>query len=194
MDCQDLLFCCEGIGLISRKLSSAGTHESMLLALLVSYVALTSALQIGTPFASQAAPSARLACRTRHPDVVCGRKGRPKMPGGGGAFAQPQQRQPEPSPDGMPNFYLYCRSGPGKPWYPVSMMKGDGQSKGLINAWLGSPVAKVCSLAPRGRRSTVRLAAHLPQRSPSPSIPSAHPLRPPAAVSLVSPSVGCLQE
>ena len=43
----------------------------------------------------------------------------------------------------MPLFYLYCRSGPGKPWYPVSMMKGDGQSKGLINAWLGSPVAKV---------------------------------------------------
>jgi len=42
----------------------------------------------------------------------------------------------------MPLFYLYCRSGPGKPWYPVSMMKGDGQSKGLINAWLGSPVAK----------------------------------------------------
>ena len=39
-------------------------------------------------------------------------------------------------------FYLYCRSGSGKPWYPVSAMKGDGQSKGLINAWLNSPLAK----------------------------------------------------
>ena len=39
-------------------------------------------------------------------------------------------------------FYLYCRTAPGKPWYPVSAMKGDGQSKGLINAWLNSPVAK----------------------------------------------------
>ena len=26
--------------------------------------------------------------------------------------------------------------------YPVSALKGDGQSKGLINAWLNSPVAK----------------------------------------------------
>lgn len=42
----------------------------------------------------------------------------------------------------MPVFYLYCRTGPGKPWYPVSAMKGDGQSKGLINAWLNSPVGK----------------------------------------------------
>jgi len=73
--------------------------------------------------------------------VVCGRKGRPKMPAGGQAYAQ-QQSAPQPSPDGMPMFYLYCRSGAGKPWYPVSAMKGDGQSKGLINAWLGSPWAK----------------------------------------------------
>merc|ERR1719247_163113 len=28
------------------------------------------------------------------------------------------------------------------PWYPVSAMKGDGQSKGLIQAWLNSPFAK----------------------------------------------------
>lgn len=27
-------------------------------------------------------------------------------------------------------------------WYPVSMMRGDGQSKGLINAWLNSPFGK----------------------------------------------------
>ncbi len=39
-------------------------------------------------------------------------------------------------------FYLYCRTGPGKPWYPVSAMKGDGQSKGLVNAWLNSPLGK----------------------------------------------------
>ncbi|KAL1519442.1 hypothetical protein AB1Y20_022964 [Prymnesium parvum] len=81
---------------------------------------------------------------SRSGPIVCGRKGRPKMPGGG-TMAYGQQAQPQPqkaSPDGMPLFYLYCRSGPGKPWYPVSMMKGDGQSKGLINAWLGAPVAK----------------------------------------------------
>ena len=28
------------------------------------------------------------------------------------------------------------------PWYPVSAMKGDGQSRGLINAWLNSPFGK----------------------------------------------------
>ena len=44
--------------------------------------------------------------------------------------------------DGTPLFYLYCRTAPGKPWYPVSAMKGDGQSKGLVDAWLGSPFAK----------------------------------------------------
>ena len=31
---------------------------------------------------------------------------------------------------GTPVFYLYCRTSPGKPWYPVSAMKGDGQSRG----------------------------------------------------------------
>ena len=53
-------------------------------------------------------------------DIVCGRKGRPKMPGGGpqGAYANsaPTQQAPKASPDGMPIFYLYCRSGAGKPW------------------------------------------------------------------------------
>ena len=73
-----------------------------------------------------------------------GRKGRPKMPGGmQGAYAQgAQQQAPDAPADGTPIFYLYCRTGPGKPWYPVSAMKGDGQSKGLVNAWLGAPVAK----------------------------------------------------
>ncbi|KAL3926133.1 MAG: hypothetical protein SGPRY_003443 [Prymnesium sp.] len=76
--------------------------------------------------------------------ITCGRKGRPKMPAGGNmAYSQqPSAQAPKASPDGMPLFYLYCRSGQGKPWYPVSMMKGDSQSKGLINAWLNSPVGK----------------------------------------------------
>ena len=60
-----------------------------------------------------------------------------------GQNQQMQQRAPQASPDGTPVFYLYCRSGPGKPWYPVSAMKGDGQSKGLINAWLNSPFGKM---------------------------------------------------
>ena len=79
------------------------------------------------------------------PIVAMGRKGRPKMPAGGmqGGYASgAQQRTNSPPADGSTVFYLYCRSSPGKPWYPVSAMKGDGQSKGLINAWLGSPFAK----------------------------------------------------
>ena len=57
---------------------------------------------------------------------------------------QPGQMPPEiPSEDGMPLFYLFCRTANVPTlWYPVSSMKGDGQSKGLINAWLGSPLAK----------------------------------------------------
>jgi len=94
--------------------------------------------------ALQYAPAAtRPAQRLRRSsDIVCGRKGRPDGPKGGAYGAGAQQQAPTASPDGMPIFYLYCRSGVGKPWYPVSAMKGDGQSKGLINAWLGSPVAK----------------------------------------------------
>ena len=75
-----------------------------------------------------------------------GRKGRPKMPAGGNknyGAQQGQGRSPDPPSDGSTLFYLYCRTGAGKPWYPVSAMKGDGQSKGLINAWLGAPIAKV---------------------------------------------------
>ena len=59
-----------------------------------------------------------------------------------GGMQQQQQAQQGPPPEGQSIFYLYCRTGPGKPWYPVSAMKGDGQSKGLINAWLNSPVGK----------------------------------------------------
>merc|ERR1719201_1809586 len=63
------------------------------------------------------------------------------MPGIGGPQAGMQQTPQAPT-DGVPVFYLYCRSGPGKPWYPVSAMMGDGQSKGLINAWINTPVGK----------------------------------------------------
>lgn len=78
--------------------------------------------------------------------VMMGRKGKPQMPSVGG-MAMPSSMQqmpqaPPPPKDGIPVFYLYCRSGVGKPWYPVSAMKGDGQSKGLINAWLNSPFGK----------------------------------------------------
>lgn len=63
----------------------------------------------------------------RSSTITMGRKGRPKMPSGGmqGAYAQGAQgRAPEPPADGSTIFYLYCRSGAGKPWYPVSAMKG----------------------------------------------------------------------
>jgi len=88
---------------------------------------------------SCAVPAAR-----RSPAVCMGRKGRPTMPQGmQGGYAQgAQQGAPPVPPDGTPIFYLYCRTGPGKPSYPVSAMKGDGQSKAIVNAWLGSPFAK----------------------------------------------------
>ena len=53
-----------------------------------------------------------------------GRKGRPKMPQGMGGAQQGMQREPTAPTDGVPVFYLYCRTGSGKPWYPVSAMKG----------------------------------------------------------------------
>lgn len=73
-----------------------------------------------------------------------GRKGRPKMPAGMGAMGPQQgnQQQQQAPTDGSTVFYLYCRTSAGKPWYPVSAMRGDGQTKGLIKAWLGSPVGK----------------------------------------------------
>lgn len=76
--------------------------------------------------------------------VTMGRKGRPQYSAGmtGGGQQMQQQAPAGPPADGSSIFYLYARTGPGKPWYPVSAMKGDGQSKGLINAWLNSPFAK----------------------------------------------------
>lgn len=53
----------------------------------------------------------------------------------------PQMREPEAPPDGTPLFYLYARNPKTRVmWYPVSMLRGDQQSKGLISAWLGSPI------------------------------------------------------
>jgi len=89
----------------------------------------------------QTASSSASRCTAVH----MGRKGRPTMPQGSmqGAYASGAGQAAPPAPtDGTPVFYLYCRSKPGMPWYPVSAMKGDGQSKGLINAWLNSPFAK----------------------------------------------------
>jgi hypothetical protein len=63
----------------------------------------------------------------RSSTITMGRKGRPKMPQGGqaGAYASGAQAQAATPPsDGSTVFYLYCRSAPGKPWYPVSAMKG----------------------------------------------------------------------
>jgi hypothetical protein len=76
--------------------------------------------------------------------VTMGRKGRPQYSAGmtGGGQEMVQRAPPGPPADGSSIFYLYCRTGPGKPWYPVSAMKGDTQSKGLITAWLNSPVGK----------------------------------------------------
>ena len=87
----------------------------------------------------------------RRPTVLVGRKGKPV----GGAAGMPagmmpnrQQMaggpaQPEMPEDGTPVFYLYCRNPKSKVmWYPVSMMRGDGQSKGLVGAWVNSPFAK----------------------------------------------------
>ena len=83
--------------------------------------------------------------RRRLGEVHAGRKGRPRMPGGP-AGAMPQQqmvREPEYSPDGTPVFYLYCRNPKSRVmWYPISSMRGDGQSKALIAAWLNAPIGK----------------------------------------------------
>merc|ERR1719487_3040752 len=75
---------------------------------------------------------------------MMGRKGRPKMPTpmAGQAYGGQVQQAPQAPVDGMPVFYLYCRTAPGKPWYPVSALKGDGKAKALVNAWLDSPFAK----------------------------------------------------
>jgi len=92
---------------------------------------------------SPAVTARHATARRRAPCPTAGRKGRPQMPSG--AMPSPSQQQmqdPEAPPDGQSLFYLYCRTKSRVMWYPVSVMRGDGQSKGLISAWLGSPFAK----------------------------------------------------
>jgi hypothetical protein len=76
--------------------------------------------------------------------VQMGRKGRPKMPN---QYAtqqsmQQQQQAPQMPEDGTPIIYLYARSRQGNPWYPVSAMKGDGQTKTLVNGWMNAPFGR----------------------------------------------------
>jgi hypothetical protein len=101
----------------------------------------TSAL----PLQPQVLPSSsRNVARTAGVDM--GRKGRPKMPGGAGMGMMPGGQMGQgpkgPPEDGSSLFYLYCRAERKDLWYPVSVMKGDGSSQGLIGAWLNSPFAK----------------------------------------------------
>ena len=79
----------------------------------------------------------------------------PSNYGTAGSFnAGAQQQAPQAPTDGVPVFYLYCRSAPGKPWYPVSAMKGDGQSKGLINAVRHDSMTQTHAYIPLLRIST----------------------------------------
>ena len=96
-------------------------YSCIVLALLPGAAGLLPALQ----HMQSARGSALADARGRTSAIVMGRKGRPKMPQGmGGAMNGMQQQAPSAPTDGVPVFYLYCRSGPGKPWYPVSAMKG----------------------------------------------------------------------
>ena len=56
---------------------------------------------------------------------MMGRKGRPTMPGQefGTGQGQMMRQEPQAPSDGMPVFYLYCRTSPGKPWYPVRELR-----------------------------------------------------------------------
>jgi hypothetical protein len=93
----------------------------------------------------RAAEAARHARRSGIAAIeMMGRKGRPTMPSQEFGMGQGQmmRQEPEAPSDGMPVFYLYCRTSPGKPWYPVSALKGDGKAKSLVNAWLDSPIMK----------------------------------------------------
>ena len=83
-----------------------------------------------TPHGVASAASSATRC-SEH--VVMGRKGRPKMPQGGqaGAYASgAQSAMQSPPSDGSTVFYLYCRTEPGKPWYPVSAMKVSSETNG----------------------------------------------------------------
>ena len=110
----------------------------MLLALLAHALAVCSALQLQP---SRPVLHASCAPFSRTNGVFAGRKGRPS---GQQLGMQGQQMGGPKGPpeDGSSLFYLYCRAERKDLWYPVSVMKGDGSSQGLIGAWLNSPFAK----------------------------------------------------
>jgi len=119
---------------------------ALLLALsLVALVVPTHGLAASGAAASRfAAAAAAAPSRRRLTDAHMGRKGRPQSshPSGGMVMPQQQARTPDPPPEGATNFYLYCRDESRVMWYPVSQMRGDGQSNAIVGAWLNSPVAK----------------------------------------------------
>ena len=108
----------------------------MRLALLAHALAVCSALQL-----QPSRPVLHASCAPRTNGVFAGRKGRPS---GQQLGMQGQQMGGPKGPpeDGSSLFYLYCRAERKDLWYPVSVMKGDGSSQGLIGAWLNSPFAK----------------------------------------------------
>lgn len=78
---------------------------------------------------------------SRATQVHMGRKGGPSRNQGYMQQQQQVSRQPPPS-DGTPIFYLYVRSGEGRPWYPVSQFNGDATAKALVYGWTGAWVGK----------------------------------------------------
>lgn len=44
--------------------------------------------------------------------------------------------------DGTPVFMIYVRTQEGKPWYPVNALRGDSQTKQILQGWLTSPLGK----------------------------------------------------
>eukprot|EP00966_Prymnesium_polylepis_P259641 5997262-Prymnesium_polylepis.1 len=73
------------------------------------------------------------------------------MPGGGNYGQTPQQQQPTASPDGMPVFYLYCRSGAGKPCARANLKPERGQ-RGRLTGRLPRCAQVVPRIGNEGRR------------------------------------------
>ena len=118
-------------------------------------------------------PRADRAARLSAGAIVMGRKGRPKMPSAGGmpGIGGPQagmQQTPQAPTDGVPVFYLYCRSGPGKPWYPVSAMKGTRRPPQPQEKTLGARAGptRECARARRRRRAVQGTHQRVAQLAP----------------------------
>mmetsp|Transcript_134053 Transcript_134053/g.231855 ORF Transcript_134053/g.231855 Transcript_134053/m.231855 type:complete len:247 (-) Transcript_134053:76-816(-) len=75
---------------------------------------------------------------SRVTEVYMGSKGGPSRATNYMQRQRPQQSLPEAPPDGTPIFFLYVRSGDGKPWYPISQFNGDATAKALIYGWTGA--------------------------------------------------------